>query len=835
MKPAKNTIHQTMRWALRSGNYDLIDAAILKLEASGDLSTWGALLRDCMITNDGMLIASEALTVSGNRQAAADYGIIELIGRVPTDVATNHTLDREGIKVLRIRQHEGAAGVYTSMERFPSGVYRLLNLTALHVDSAGIPVLPEGISALKKLEKLALLKNDLKALPTDIGGCISLQILDLSYNKLTEIPENISGLSQLNTLLLRHNHLRTWPSALESLPWLEHLDLSYNNIGPAIPAEIARLPGLQTLNLSGNVGLTTLPAALATMPALRELSLERCSNLRPVPHRRTLKDDDLWQYMAKLGRSHGIRLAAPVRASKPEQPINPKPAPGAVGQTNALSTARISDFLIDRSALSVDEQRKSAIISKYEYMIAPTHELLESLLTYFQQGDLAQESAGIQLLRTLDDDQLYAALFDRWDLALLHEKDDNLWKWAFRHGVVLTKRQVLLILQHNRNEFLNTRFDLSSMTRLELEGREAYIPGIFQCFPQVKDLRLSLHLTMLPPDLSVLQQLESLYVYACKQKRPLTLEDFPALRSLNFRHSQIITLEVNKCEALTEFKYEHGSSDHIKLKGCRQLESVNIGISSLKTLEIGAARQFRRLHLNGASAIRSLKLPALTALRELHLGFHTDEKLLAEAFSSPNLEVIHINNPKDWSGYHRQKNPPIPLPTPTSKQLVHVGLNNIGLQDVPAWLFELNRLKYLSLAGNKISALPTDLSGLNQLEALHLEDNFLPSLPQGIHFPGTLTTINLSDNQLTKVPIELADLANLGRLTLGIQTHKNLAHTTLNEIPAEISLKPGLQLEVLLRKQDKRRMRARNAAYLLHQGLPWEEELTRKWGKDREV
>lgn len=813
--------------AFTSGDYDRIDAAIRELEASDDPATWIAMLRDCLITKDGKLIASEELTVSGNRQPAADYGILELIGRIPKELETNPTVKRGNIRNLRIRQHEGQSGVFWSMKRFPTAIYKLTKLRSLDMLNAGIAEMPVGVSALKQLEELILAHNILEQLPADLGACEQLGLLDISSNRLNALPADLSGLRKLKHLLIKHNRLQQWPAALAGLASLEHLDLSFNELAPALPPDIAQLKSLQSLFLNGNTELQTLPAELADLPVLEDLRVERCPALKPVPNRRNLKGEELQEYLNKLRRSHGQSLLVLKKPRIPEEQMDlftgaNSPSPSIRQQvvtTPSISLGNPSN----KPSLPKSESRPSTMEQ------APTHELLDSLLTYFRQGDKNQEEAGFQLLRTLDDDDLYLAIFDQWNTSLLADQEPSRWRWAFRHGVTLSKRQVLCLLKDNDNGFLKKNFDLTTVTVLSLDASEAAIPGILKCFPGLKHLDMTLNKTMLPSEVDQLRQLEEVDISGIRQKRPLQWNNLLALRSLRLRYTQIPSLSLVNCPELNSLIYDQGDCQEINLENCPTLEILKLGRLGLKSLRVKEPARISTLVLSNAPGIQSLMLPPLDRLKNLSLYEHTNDTLLKEALRSIVLEDITIDNTTSHESVQGYTKDPIYLPTPASTRLKKVMLRNLGIKDFPLWLLDQPYLTEVSLPLNKLSVVPADWSHLGELTKLKLSRNQITSFPPGIKLPESLVSIDLSGNRLRKVPIELAGLPNMKRLSLGTQTNQSLSDKKLDDIPSEISLKPGLILEVKLRKQDLHRMRARNAAALMHQGLPWEGELTRDW------
>lgn len=820
--------------AFTSGDYDRIDAAIRELEASDDPATWIAMLRDCLITKDGTLIASEELTVSGNRQPAADYGILELIGRIPKGLETNPTVKRRKIRSLQLHQYEGQSGVYWPMQKFPISIYKFTNLKILNLRSAELTALPAGISALIHLEELNLANNQLTHLPADIGNCSSLRLLDINTNRLKDLPKDLGGLNKLERLQINHNFLKYWPNTLASLASLEHLELSFNELAPTLPPEIGQLKKLKTLFLNGNSGLEQLPAELADLPCLEELRIERCPALKPIPNRRNLQSDELRQYLRKLRRSHGQTVPAPRKSSIPKSQISLFSGTHSNPDIKSTATAPLQQVSGTKSPLPSSSGTQTSAKPTFGIEKKPMHDMLENLLSYFRKGDKLLEAAGMQLLRTLDDDDLYRALFDRWNTALLADDNNNQWRRTFRHGYILSKRQVLTIIHQNDNAYLTSNFLLSKVSELSLGPEEIVIPGILESFSGLRCLKINAYNTALPVGIETMSNLAELDIHGIRQKKPLQFHQPAHLAKLQISNCQITAVQLKNCPSLKEFIVNYSRCSIIELDECPALESLKVKGENVESLKVSSECMLRNLELSHDATYKSLSLPSLRDLQTLVLSFHKSSALLEEAFKSPNLEKLCIENPTGWNDSQFLIGTCIPLPPPVSRRLHHVELINLGLREFPHWLFDQPSLFRLSLAHNRLQEIVSDWSRIRKLGILSLYDNLLPSLPEDIQLPSSLESIDLSGNRLKKIPEELSKLPNLKTLMLGLQTNERLAQSCLTDIPSDLSLKPGLKLKVFLRKLDWRKLRARNAAILMHQGLPWEGELTRDWEKARE-
>lgn len=121
--------------------------------------------------------------------------------------------------------------------------------------------IPESISALTALRRLALSANKLTGSISAISNLIALEEAALYGNKLTgSIPASITTLTELTFLDLTNNELTGYlPSGMGNLSKLERLYLANNRLSGPIPADFANLTNLTSLDLKNNE-FTSLPA-----------------------------------------------------------------------------------------------------------------------------------------------------------------------------------------------------------------------------------------------------------------------------------------------------------------------------------------------------------------------------------------------------------------------------------------------------------------------------------------------------------------------------------------------------------------------------------------------
>lgn len=106
-------------------------------------------------------------------------------------------------------------------------------------------------------------------------------------------------------------------------------------------------------------------------------------------------------------------------------------------------------------------------------------------------------------------------------------------------------------------------------------------------------------------------------------------------------------------------------------------------------------------------------------------------------------------------------------------------INCAQLQHVPTRVFNLDALKTLDLAHNRICALPADVWKLSRLRYLRLADNMLGALPEEIGHLLLLKKVDVSNNIIDHIPSTIGACAQIHTLLLN--------DNRLSSLPAEIS------------------------------------------------
>lgn len=135
-------------------------------------------------------------------------------------------------------------------------------------------LLPKGIWRLNNLTELHLTECDLQQFPERLVNLKSLNVLDLSKNQITKVNGNVlTDFKNLKLLNLSHNLIYYIPIEILYLArCLISLDISHNRL-TSLPYTLAYMSGLKTLNVSHN-RLTHFPDSIIN-PSLRKPSLTR--------------------------------------------------------------------------------------------------------------------------------------------------------------------------------------------------------------------------------------------------------------------------------------------------------------------------------------------------------------------------------------------------------------------------------------------------------------------------------------------------------------------------------------------------------------------------------
>ena len=145
----------------------------------------------------------------------------------------------------------------------------------LDLSNRKIPVLPEELYRMRKLEELIMVNNLLTEIPGDLAKLAEaglLRKLDCGENKIHTVHPDISEIQSLETIKLPKNQLSAVPVCIPKLMNLVELDLSYNQLYE-LTESVCNLIFLERLILSHNQ-IPALPKRITSMGALRKLHLD---------------------------------------------------------------------------------------------------------------------------------------------------------------------------------------------------------------------------------------------------------------------------------------------------------------------------------------------------------------------------------------------------------------------------------------------------------------------------------------------------------------------------------------------------------------------------------
>jgi Leucine-rich repeat (LRR) protein len=144
-------------------------------------------------------------------------------------------------------------------------------LYGINLSNNQLSILPESISELRKLRKLALKNNRFSTFPGAVLKMKRLRWLSISENQIELIPEEIGTLKHLKTLFIDNNRIKFIPNSLLQFEGLKIRGLKSNpllqkNLGMKVSVEkvtsLKHLCLLQVLKKIPNFQATLLPVEL---------------------------------------------------------------------------------------------------------------------------------------------------------------------------------------------------------------------------------------------------------------------------------------------------------------------------------------------------------------------------------------------------------------------------------------------------------------------------------------------------------------------------------------------------------------------------------------------
>ncbi|NEU63470.1 leucine-rich repeat domain-containing protein [Paenibacillus sp. ALJ109b] len=132
--------------------------------------------------------------------------------------------------------------------KLPLALFELTTLEELEIMTADLESIPEGISHLKKLQRLTIYcgsshhmvsgwkpkpKSELSfnSIPAEIGELTRLVSLNIAYSGIREFPAKLEKLKNLRYLGVTNSLIEETPEVVSRMTWLQHVDLSRTSMG----------------------------------------------------------------------------------------------------------------------------------------------------------------------------------------------------------------------------------------------------------------------------------------------------------------------------------------------------------------------------------------------------------------------------------------------------------------------------------------------------------------------------------------------------------------------------------------------------------------------------
>eukprot|EP00917_Polyrhabdina_sp_WS-2016_P020475 GHVP01043868.1.p1 GENE.GHVP01043868.1~~GHVP01043868.1.p1 ORF type:complete len:460 (-),score=65.81 GHVP01043868.1:350-1729(-) len=192
-------------------------------------------------------------------------------------------IEKDSVTTLDLTKNE--------LEFLPEEITQLVHLERLALGGNKIKTLPRGITRLKKLKWLDFTENSSLIIPDFLSEMNSLLGVGLSACGLKSVPSSIWKLRGLLKAAFFSNTIRQIPRDIGNLKGLLKLDLSSNMI-KKLPDEIGDLRELTWINLSNNL-IEELPDSIRNLTKLKELGLgnnliKRLPDLSTMKHLKVL-------------------------------------------------------------------------------------------------------------------------------------------------------------------------------------------------------------------------------------------------------------------------------------------------------------------------------------------------------------------------------------------------------------------------------------------------------------------------------------------------------------------------------------------------------------------
>lgn len=266
----------------------------------------------------------------------------------------------------------------------------------------------------------------------------------------------------------------------------------------------------------------------------------------------------------------------------------------------------------------------------------------------------------------------------------------------------------------------------------------------------------NLNLSELPKEISILDQLEELFLYSNQLRSlPKDIEHLVNLAHLDLRNN----------------KFEFFPDEIAKLTKLKTLRINDNKINANDLSRIGSLTHLEKLHIrsNGLNEL-PVEIAHLTMLAELDISYNNLNNLPSEFGKLEKLTTLYIGNNKFSK---------IPLLITCLPQLRELHFQNNLLNYIPSEIGQNYNLTFLNLEGNQLLYdFPIEFAMLANLSVLNLGKSSLTTLPKAICQLLKLTELYLHQNRIASLPPDIGNLTNLVTL--------DLASNELTGLPEDI-------------------------------------------------
>ena len=651
---------------------------------------------------------------------------------------------------------------FNRIRALPDNLGKLSQLTSLHVNNNVLTTLPQSLAALDRLTDLCVQANKMVTLPMCIGALLNLRSFSASDNPLKEPPDDI--INGKNSSKLTYNYMRGVFDAISSgCMTLEGFGLR------DVPDPALRQTTLDAIMLGKN-RIASLPDAIGGLKYLRKLSLKSNSLTKLTPalaklrtlQLLTLSDNQLTSFDPVLLEVSSLKILS-------------------LEKNQILSVPERIDRLPNLLSLSISDNP----ISRLPGSICKLTNLTELRFSDTKVRKIPMSFGTLSLLRALECDAqimeepcpevctaplpvLMNYFFEFLDCYNTNTVDYS------GHSMKQFPTEFMSFRHHETKMILGYSITMMDISRNRLSS----LPNEFADFGSLRRLDLSFNsFHRIPGALCWLTALEFLNLEGNYHlnRLPLEMGEMKDLREFRLSHDRFITPPQ---EVLTKVEPNDHHDAHLGVIEYLQLLVKARDSGKIKMSRMGL-RQFPPEIIVATSMcwdygeVRGIFMTGrghLDAIQEVHLDHNNIQQLPAAIGQMLKVKILNVS-----SNY---------------------------IKVLPASIANMTELTTLNVSSNRICIVNPIISMISSLTKLQLQDNNLTVIPEVVGSMLSLLEISFSQNRLTELPQSLPKLTNLRNLLASDNRLKtDASNWGLPGVSHEIAYMPNL-IEINLEKND---------------------------------